>query len=141
MRLGVSMQAIQDVLYDSFGQRQISTIFSQSNQYRVVLESDPAWQSDPNSLLNLRFPGARGAQVPLTAIATIERVTAPLSVTHEQQFPSATLSFNLDPGASSATPCAPWPRPSGRSACPKQSAATTPATRRNSRVPWPASPT
>jgi len=100
MRLGVSMQAIQDVLYDSFGQRQISTIFSQSNQYRVVLESNPAWQSDPGSLLNLRFPGLAGAQVPLTAIATLERVTAPLSVTHEQQFPSATLSFNLDPGAS-----------------------------------------
>jgi len=100
MRLGVSMQAIQDVLYDSFGQRQISTIFSQSNQYRVVLESDPAWQRDPSSLLNLRFPGTAGAQVPLTAIATIERVTAPLSVTHEQQFPSATLSFNLEPSAS-----------------------------------------
>ncbi len=100
MRLGVSMQAIQDVLYDSFGQRQISTIFAQSNQYRVVLESDPAWQADPNSLLNLRFPGTAGAQVPLTAIATIERITAPLSVTHEQQFPSTTISFNLIPNAS-----------------------------------------
>ena len=100
MRLGVSMQAIQDVLYDSFGQRQISTIFSQSNQYRVVLESDAAWQKDPASLLNLRFPGLGGAQVPLTAIASIEHITAPLSVTHEQQFPSATLSFNLAPDAS-----------------------------------------
>ena len=56
-RLGVSMQAIQDVLYDSFGQRQISTIFSQANQYRVVLEADPSWQADPASLLRLRVPG------------------------------------------------------------------------------------
>jgi multidrug efflux pump len=95
MRLGVSMQNVQDVLYDAFGQRQISTIFSQSNQYRVVLESDPSWQADPSSLLKLRVAGASGVQVPLTAFATIERTIAPLSVTHDQQFPSVTLSFNL----------------------------------------------
>jgi multidrug efflux pump len=99
-RLGVSMQAIQDVLYDSFGQRQISTIFAQSNQYRVVLEADPAWQADPNSLLRLRVPGTAGAQVPLSAIATIEKITAPLVVTHQAQFPAVTLSFNLAPGFS-----------------------------------------
>jgi len=120
-RLGVSMQAVQDVLYDSFGQRQISTIFSQSNQYRVVLEADPAWQRDPNSLLLLRVPGTGSvttaasssgvvttaaqtttttAQIPLSAIATIEQITAPLVVTHQAQFPAATLSFNLAPGAS-----------------------------------------
>ena len=57
MRLGVSMQAIQDTLYDAFGQRQISTIFGQANQYRVVLEADPLWQADPNSLRLLRVPG------------------------------------------------------------------------------------
>ncbi len=56
-RLGVTMQAIEDVLYDAFGQRQISTIFAQSNQYRVVLEADPSWISDPHSLLRLRVPG------------------------------------------------------------------------------------
>ena len=117
MRLGVSMQAVQDVLYDSFGQRQISTIFSQSNQYRVVLESTPAWQADPQSLLQLRVPGVapyagsttNGSasvplvttpQVPLTAFATIEHVTAPLAVNHQQQFPAITLSFNLAEGAS-----------------------------------------
>ena len=120
-RLGVSMQAIQDVLYDSFGQRQISTIFSQSNQYRVVLEADPSWQSNPDSLLRLRVPGSNSVtvagstngtvvtaatttvtttQVPLSAIATIERITAPLVVTHQAQFPAATLSFNLAPSAS-----------------------------------------
>jgi multidrug efflux pump len=99
MRLGVTMQAVQDVLYDSFGQRQISTIFSQANQYRVVLEADVPWVADPNSLLLLRVPGTGGAQVPLSAIATLERVTAPLVVTHESQFPSVTLSFNLARGA------------------------------------------
>ncbi len=99
-RLGVTMQAIQDVLYDSFGQRQISTIFSQSNQYRVVLEADPAWQADPGSLMRLRLPGTGGAQVPLSAIASIERITAPLVVTHQAQFPAVTLSFNLAPGFS-----------------------------------------
>ncbi len=98
--LGVTMQNVQDVLYDSFGQRQISTIFSQSNQYRVVLEADPAWQADPGSLLRLRLPSSLGSQVPLSAIATIERITAPLVVTHQAQFPSVTLSFNLAPGSS-----------------------------------------
>ena len=100
MRLGVTMQAVQDTLYDSFGQRQISTIFGQANQYRVVLEADPTWQADPGSLNRLRMPGTGGAQVPLTAFATIERITAPLAVTRQAQFPSVTLSFNLAPGAS-----------------------------------------
>jgi len=100
MRLGVSMQAVQDTLYDSFGQRQISTIFSQANQYRVVLEADADWQADPHSLDRLRVPGLNGAQVPLSAIATITRGTAPLAVTHQSQFPSTTISFNLAPGSS-----------------------------------------
>jgi len=100
MRLGVSMQAVQDTLYDAFGQRQISTIFSQANQYRVVLEADPDWQADPHSLDRLRVPGLAGAQVPLSAIATITRGTAPLAVTHQSQFPSITISFNLAPGSS-----------------------------------------
>jgi multidrug efflux pump len=120
-RLGVTMQAIEDVLYDAFGQRQISTIFSQSNQYRVVLEATPAFTTDPASLLRLRVPGtvasigANGtaasvsttvattntvAQVPLTAIAHIEKHIAPLVITHQSQFPSATISFNVRDGAS-----------------------------------------
>jgi multidrug efflux pump len=98
MRLGVSMQSVQDVLYDGFGQRQISTIFAQANQYRVVLEADPSWQADPRRLLLLRVPGVNGAQVPLTSFATIARRTAPLVITHQGQFPSVTLSFNLAPG-------------------------------------------
>jgi len=100
MRLGVSMQEVQDTLYDAFGQRQISTIFSQSNQYRVILEANEDWQADPHSLLRLRVPGLLGAQVPLSAIATISRGTAPLAITHQSQFPAITLSFNLAPGAS-----------------------------------------
>ncbi len=100
MRLGVSMQAVQDTLYDAFGQRQVSTIFAQANQYRVVLEADPSWQADPGSLTRLRVPGANDVQVPLTAFASIERITAPLAVTRQAQFPSVTLSFNLAPGAS-----------------------------------------
>jgi multidrug efflux pump subunit AcrB len=120
MRMGVTMQAVQDVLYDSFGQRQISTIFAQTNQYRVVLEADPAWQANPAFLSQLRVPstagaqaplsgtggvqaplsGTAGAQVPLSAIASIERRTTPLAITHESQFPSVTISFNLTPTAS-----------------------------------------
>jgi multidrug efflux pump len=112
-RLGVSMQAIQDVLYDSFGQRQVSTIFTQSNQYRVVLEADPAWQADPDQLLRLHVPATNAvtgtvtgtgvtatAQVPLSSIARLERITAPLVVAHQAQFPAITLSFNLAEGAS-----------------------------------------
>lgn len=102
-RLGVSMQAVADTLYDSFGQRQISTIFGQANQYRVVLEADPSWQADPDRLNLLRVPGAvaasgGAAQVPLTAIARIQRVTAPLVITHQEQFPAITLSFDVAPG-------------------------------------------
>jgi hydrophobe/amphiphile efflux-1 (HAE1) family protein len=100
MRLGVSMQAIQDTLYDAFGQRQISTIFAQANQYRVVLEADPQWQADPNSLRLLRIPGLNDVQVPLSAIARVDRVTAPLVITHQAQFPAVTLSFDLAPGYS-----------------------------------------
>ena len=100
MRLGVSMQSIQDTLYDAFGQRQISTIFGQANQYRVVLEADPAWQANPDVLRLLRVPGVAGAQVPLAAIARFERTVAPLVVTHQEQFPSVTLSFDLGAGAS-----------------------------------------
>ncbi len=98
MRLGVTMQAVEDTLYNSFGQRQISTIFGQANQYRVILESTQAWQANPDMLKLLRVNGASDVQVPLTAIATIRRTTAPLVITHEAQFPSATISFDLAPG-------------------------------------------
>jgi len=99
-RLGVSMQAVNDALNDAFGQRQISTIYAQANQYRVVLEAMPQYQSDPNALARLYVPGAGGVQVPLSAVASFERRTAPLAVNHQNQFPSVTLSFDLAPGRS-----------------------------------------
>ncbi len=98
-RLGVSMSALNDALNDAFGQRQISTIYAQSNQYRVVLEAMPQYQSDPAALSRLYVPSVTKAQVPLSSLATIERTQAPLTNNHQDQFPSATLSFNLAPGA------------------------------------------
>jgi multidrug efflux pump len=99
-RLGVSMQAVNDALNDSFGQRQVSTIYAQANQYRVVLEAMQQFQSDPAALSRVFVPSGTGAQVPLSAVARIERRTAPLVIQHQDQFPSVTISFNLAPGAS-----------------------------------------
>ncbi len=87
----------------TFGQRQVSTIFGQANQYRVILEADPAWQQNPDFLRLLRVPATNGTtdtQVPLSAIARIEKTTAPLVITHQEQFPAVTLSFNVAPGYS-----------------------------------------
>ncbi|MGE0751743.1 MAG: efflux RND transporter permease subunit [Variibacter sp.] len=100
-RLGVSMQVVNDTLNDAFGQRQISTIYGQSNQYRVVLEALPEFQRDPSSALpKLYVPSTTGAQVPLDAIATVTRTTAPLTISHQEQFPAITLSFDLARDAS-----------------------------------------
>ena len=122
-RLGVSMQTVVDTLSDAYGQRQISTIYGQSNQYRVILEALPEYQSDPNSLAKLYVPAAgtqavaaqtsltagssptpflqtAGAtQVPLSAIAHFQYATAPLVISHQEQFPAITISFNLAPNA------------------------------------------
>jgi multidrug efflux pump len=98
-RLGVSIAAIGDAFNDAFGQRQISTIYAQSNQYRVVLEALPRYQLDPTALSKLYVSSSSGAQVPLSAFARIERTTAPLAIAHQEQFPAVTLSFNLAPGA------------------------------------------
>jgi multidrug efflux pump len=98
-QLGVSLQAITDTLNDAFAQRQISTIYGQANQYRVVLEALPMYQRDPSILSKLYLPGTLDAQVPLSAIATLTRTTAPLAISHQAQFPAISLSFNLAPGA------------------------------------------
>ncbi len=122
-RLGISMQVINDTLNDAFGQRQISTIYGQSNQYRVILEAAPQYQRDPSALqkiyvpanvpsqplstssaqnaqpLSTFVPGSSNTQVPLSAFAQMTRTTAPLAIAHQEQFPSVTLSFNLAPGA------------------------------------------
>ena len=99
-RLGVSMQAINDALNDAFGQRQVSTIYAQANQYRVVLEAMQQFQGDPSVLSRVYVPSTNGNQVPLSSVASIERKTAPLTIQHQDQFPSVTISFNLAPGAS-----------------------------------------
>ena len=122
-RLGISMQVINDTLNDAFGQRQISTIYGQANQYRVILEAAPQYQRDPSALskiyipanipsqplqsssaqniqpLSTFTPGANSTQVPLSAFAEMIRTTAPLAIAHQEQFPSVTLSFNLAHGA------------------------------------------
>ena len=96
-QLGVSLQSVNDTLNDAFGQRQISTIYGQANQYRVVLEALPHFQTDPTILSKLYVPGAGGVQVPITTVATLVRTTAPLAIAHQPQFPSMTISFNLAP--------------------------------------------
>jgi len=98
--LGVSMQTIENTLYDAFGQRQISTIYTQNNQYRVVLGVDRAFRQHPTDLMSLYVPGRGGAQIPLSEIADIHQRRAALSINQENQFPSATVSFNLAPHTS-----------------------------------------
>jgi len=142
-RLGVSMQTVVDTLSDAFGQRQISTIYGQANQYRVILEAKPEYQNDPTSLAKLYVPASGvqavaqptsltstsptviptvtgAAMVPLSAIGRYQHTTAPLVVAHQEQFPAVTISFNLAPEARSATRSARFRRPSTRSACRRQ---------------------
>ena len=99
-RLGVSLQAVDDALNDAFGQRQVATIFTQRNQYRVVLEVKPEHQKSPDALRSIYVPAVGGAQVPLTSIATYRPAPTSLSVNHQGQFPAVTISFNLAPGTS-----------------------------------------
>jgi len=127
-RLGVSMQSVTDTLYDAFGQRQVSTIYGQANQYRVILEAQPRYQQDPSSLSKLYVTGSTTStgtaatagntaagttntnttatpntvtgsnQVPLSAFARFVHTTAPLAIAHQEQFPSVTISFDLASG-------------------------------------------
>ncbi|ALF90681.1 MULTISPECIES: MdtB/MuxB family multidrug efflux RND transporter permease subunit [Ralstonia solanacearum species complex] len=97
---GITTAAVDSALYSAYGQRLISTIFTQSNQYRVVLEADPQLQLGPQSLYDLRVASTGGQQVPLGAFATVVEQPGSLVVNHQGQFPSATISFNLARGAS-----------------------------------------
>ena len=124
-RLGVTASAIDNTLYDAFGQRLVSIMFTQLNQYHVVLEVDPSFRADPDSLNSIYVPagggqspaaqggnapvantpsvgvlGASAQQVPLSAIAHFETTTGPLTINHQGQFPAVTISFNLGNGAS-----------------------------------------
>jgi multidrug efflux pump len=95
-RLGVRVQDIANALNDSYAQRQISTLYTQRNQYRVILEMDPRYQRDPTDLSRVYVSGANNTQVPLTAVTKIERGLSPLVVNHQGQFPAVTISFSLD---------------------------------------------
>jgi multidrug efflux pump len=99
-RLGITPQMIDDALYNAFGQRQISTIFTQLNQYRVVLEVKPEFRQDPAALNQIYLRSGTGGQVPLSTFTTFEERASPLLVSHQGQFPAVTVSFNLAPGAS-----------------------------------------
>jgi multidrug efflux pump len=98
-RLGITPQMLDDVLYDAFGQRQISTIFTQLNQYHVVLEADPATQQNPGALTSIYVHPSGGKPVPLGAFTHLNLDRTPLAVNRQGQFPVVTISFNLAPGA------------------------------------------
>jgi multidrug efflux pump len=95
-RLGITLATVDNALYDAFGQRIVSTIFTQSNQYRVILGAD----NTPAALQSIHLPSAGGKQVPLSAIATVSQQIAPLQINHLGQFPSSMISFNVAQGAS-----------------------------------------
>ena len=99
-RLGILPADIDNALYDAFGQRQVSTIYTQLNQYHVVMEVDPQFQQNPDSLKNIYVHSANGPQVPLSAFTRVETDSAALTLNHQGQFPVVTFSFNLAPDAS-----------------------------------------
>jgi len=99
-RLGITPAAVDIALYNAFGQRLISTIFTQSTQYRVVLEVKPEFRVGPDALKEVYVASSSGQQVPLSSIARVTVGTAPLAINHLGQFPAATISFNLAPGGS-----------------------------------------
>jgi len=99
-RLGVSVSVIANTLQNAFSQRQISTLFTQANQYRVILEVDPALAEGPDGLRSLYVPTSSGGQAPLASVAQLHQRPAPLVVNHQGQFPVTTISFNLGEGAS-----------------------------------------
>ncbi|HWD60015.1 MAG TPA: MdtB/MuxB family multidrug efflux RND transporter permease subunit [Stellaceae bacterium] len=104
-RFGITPATVDNALYDAFGQRIVSTIFTQSNQYRVILEATPQTQQTLSSLDQIYLPSSLSStgQVPLSAIVKVSEETAPLAVNHIGQFPSVSMSFNLAPGASLGT--------------------------------------
>ncbi|HTS52069.1 MAG TPA: multidrug efflux RND transporter permease subunit [Burkholderiales bacterium] len=97
-RLGITPQMIDDTLYDAFGQRQVSTMYTELNQYHVVMEVEPRYWQRPDTLRDIYVRSSTGAQVPLSAFARFEPTSDTLQVNHQGQFPAVTLSFNLAPG-------------------------------------------
>jgi multidrug efflux pump len=99
-RLGINAQAIDDTLYDAFGQRQIATLFTQFNQYHVILETNPEFQKHPSRLNDIYVRSQNGGMTPLSVFTHFEKGIGPLAINHQGQFPCVTISFNLAPGAS-----------------------------------------
>jgi multidrug efflux pump len=99
-RLGITPQMIDDALYNAFGQRQVATIFTQLNQYRVILEVKPEYRQGPDALQQIYLRSSTGGQVPLSTFTAMEERATPLLVSHQGQFPAVTISFNLAPGFS-----------------------------------------
>ncbi|MEA2781833.1 MAG: hypothetical protein QOK29_3377 [Rhodospirillaceae bacterium] len=99
-RLGITPQSVDDTLYDAFGQRQVATTFTQLDQHHVILEVEPRYQEDPAALDRLYVRSISGQMVPLSALTRYETSVTPLTINHQDQFPSVTLSFNLSPGRS-----------------------------------------
>ena len=97
-RLGITQQVIDNTLYDAFGQRQVSTMYTQLNQYHVVMEVDPRFQQSTDAIQQLYVRSSKGTQVPLSAFTHAERKTSTLQVNHQGQFPAVTISFNLGEG-------------------------------------------
>jgi hydrophobe/amphiphile efflux-1 (HAE1) family protein len=102
-RLGIDPAAVDNTLYDAFGQRHVAQLFTALNTYFVILEVDPSFQLGPYALNRIYVRSSTGSMVPLSQIASMEHGTAPLAVNHQSQFPSVTLSFNLAPGAAVGT--------------------------------------
>jgi multidrug efflux pump len=102
-RMGITQSAIDNTLYDAFGQRQVSTTYEQLNQYHVVMEADPSFTQNPDGLRYIYVKGSNGVQVPLSAFCHYDTSTTPLQVNHSGQFPSITISFNLGPGVALGT--------------------------------------
>jgi len=97
-RMGISASLIDETLYSAFGQRQVATMYTSTNQYKVILEVKPEFQNDPSALSNIYVPGPGGVQVPLSSFTRFTTRVEPLLVSHQGQFPAVTLSFNLTPG-------------------------------------------
>ncbi len=98
MRLGITPQLLDNTLYDAFGQRQVSTMYTQLNQYHVVMEAAPEFWQNPDGLKQIYIDSTNGGQVPLSAVTHYEASTTPLTVNHQGQFPAVTISFNLQQG-------------------------------------------
>ena len=94
-RLGVRIQDINNALNNAFSQRQVTVIYTQRNQYRIILEVDPRFQSDPSDFSRIYVPGANGAQVPLTGLISVDKTLSPLVVNHQGTFPAVTVSYGL----------------------------------------------